>query len=45
MNEISGTGTYRWADGKVYKGMWLNNKMHGNGHLVWADGKEYVGDF
>lgn len=45
MNEISGEGTYRWADGKIYKGSWLNNKMHGPGHLVWADGKEYIGEF
>ena len=26
-----GKGTYRWKDGSVYRGDWINNVINGNG--------------
>jgi hypothetical protein len=34
---------YCWADGRVYTGEWLNNKMHGHGEFRWPDGRKYTG--
>ena len=39
-------GTYKWADGRTYKGTWQDDKMHGKlCTYVWPDGKSYLGDF
>lgn len=27
----NGYGEFEWADGKVYKGNWVNGKQHGKG--------------
>ena len=37
-------GEYTWADGRKYRGQWLNNKMHGEGEYIWPDGKSYKGN-
>ena len=34
-----GFGKYRWADGAVYEGDWLDNKLEGFGVYKWPDGK------
>ncbi|HOJ48776.1 MAG TPA: hypothetical protein PLD48_07925 [Bacillota bacterium] len=44
-DEITGTGTYTYANGDVYTGSLLNNKMHGYGILVFASGDKYEGNF
>ena len=28
-NNIQGHGTYNWADGRMFVGSWVNNKMEG----------------
>jgi len=33
------------ADGSIYEGSWLNDKMDGIGKLTWADGSFYEGEF
>jgi hypothetical protein len=38
------TGTYKWPNGDVYGGEWLNNRPHGKGYFHWADGRIYEGD-
>lgn len=30
-----GMGHYRYADGKYYKGQWIDNKMEGYGEMFW----------
>merc|ERR1712159_203406 len=40
-----GEGTKRWANGCVYTGALLNNKIHHYGVLQWPDGRRYVGHF
>jgi hypothetical protein len=44
-NKISGFGVYTWADGRFYKGEWLNNNMHGKGIYTWKDGRKYEGEY
>ncbi len=34
-----------WSDGRVYEGMWKDNKMHGKGTFTFSSGKIYVGEF
>lgn len=38
-------GTYTWADGKSYSGVWVDGKMHGKGTFKWKDGNEYNGEY
>ncbi len=38
-------GEYYWNDGRIYKGEWLNNKMHGRGSYSWKDGRIYEGEY
>lgn len=34
-NDIHGTGTYTWGDGRRYEGQWEGNRMHGRGKFTW----------
>lgn len=45
MNNIEGYGVYHWADGRIYKGTWLNNNMHGSGEYTWQDNRKYFGEY
>lgn len=38
-------GVYQWADGRIFKGDWKNNKMHGKGEFSWSDGRRYIGEY
>ena len=38
-------GTYRWNDGREYKGQWKASKMNGKGFYKWPDGRTYNGTF
>lgn len=38
-----GKGKYRWADGRVYDGMWLNGKQNGEGKYIASDGTTRIG--
>ena len=42
---FNGTGLYRFADGAIYEGGWINNKMHGDGKYIDCDGKTFSGKF
>lgn len=36
-------GTYKYEDGKKYKGDFMRNKRHGYGVFTWPNGKIYEG--
>lgn len=42
---MHGEGTYKWLDGRLYHGAYVNDKKHGFGVYVWADGRAYVGNW
>ena len=44
-NCSTGNGTYRWANGDMYVGDWVDGKRTGYGRYDWADGSYYVGNF
>ncbi len=40
---MHGYGYYKYADGKTYKGQFVNDKKDGYGIYCWVDGKKYSG--
>jgi hypothetical protein len=42
MGRFSGEGTYKWANGAVYQGQFLNGMRHGHG--IWRSNKQGRGD-
>ena len=40
-----GKGTYTWADGREYKGDWINGNRYGKGTFTLAHGCRYEGDW
>lgn len=43
MGRKEGHGKYLWADGSVYEGEWIDNRISGNGIYLWKDGRRYYG--
>ncbi len=44
-NNITGRGTYKWANNDKYSGDFLDGKMHGKDEYLWPEGGRYVGDY
>lgn len=44
-NNFNGYGVYKWADGQVYKGTFLNGKEEGIGEHSFPNGERYHGYF
>eukprot|EP01034_Spumella_vulgaris_P026438 gene26438-33016_t len=44
-DERHGTGVMKYADGRVYDGLWVHNNVHGKGVLTLADGTVLSGVF
>jgi hypothetical protein len=42
---IVGYGETTWADGKVYKGSYKEDKKHGHGMFTWENGRTYEGEW
>ena len=40
---MHGNGVYKWADGRMYEGEYLNDKKHGYGIYTYPDGRSYKG--
>ena len=40
-----GKGVYKWSDGRVYEGDYVNDQRHGHGHFVYPNGDHYVGSY
>lgn len=43
MGKKEGRGKYMWADGSVYDGDWLDNRINGSGVYLWKDGRKFYG--
>lgn len=44
-DEITGSGTFKYANGDVYVGSFINSLKHGQGTFTYANGNSYVGNF
>jgi hypothetical protein len=42
---MHGSGTFKFPDGRVYKGEFFNDKRHGKGTMMWPDGRKYEGEW
>ena len=42
---MHGKGVYKWLDGRLYTGNYVNDKKDGYGVYVWADGRAYLGNW
>ena len=40
-----GHHTFKYANGDMYEGEWLDGRRHGTGVYTWASGDEYYGDW
>lgn len=40
-----GKGVFKWIDGSVYTGDFIENNINGKGVYVWNDGRVYEGDW
>ena len=44
-DKAHGKGVYKWPNGDMYEGMFINNMAQGKGIKTWADGRRYMGDW
>jgi hypothetical protein len=42
-NQLHGGGEFRWSNGDVYSGRYLNGKRSGFGRMTFANGNSYTG--
>lgn len=42
---MHGKGSLRWVDGKVYEGLFVDDKRCGYGVFTWKDGRIYDGQW
>ena len=42
---MEGRGVFRWPNGRVYEGNFVNNKKSGNGKMTWPEGNYYDGEW
>jgi len=42
---MHGEGTYKWPDGRMYHGSYVNDKKDGFGVYIWVDGRAYLGNW
>merc|ERR1719401_1216457 len=42
---MSGEGTYKFANGRIYKGQWKDGHMSGEGKMQFPCGSEYEGSY
>ena len=38
-----GEGSFKWPDGRTYKGQYKQDKREGHGVFSWPDGRRYEG--
>ena len=42
---MAGFGSYKWGDGRIFMGQYVNDKKEGHGIYLWADGRAYNGEW
>ena len=43
--QLTGSGTFGWADGTVYDGFFVDGCPHGHGRIKWPEGSVYDGNW
>lgn len=43
--KLSGVVRFKWDNGDVYDGPWLDGKRNGKGRMAWASGQTYDGEW
>ena len=42
---MHGNGVYKWGDGRIFMGAYLDDRKSGMGCYLWADGRAYHGEW
>ena len=42
-NRFHGKGTYKYTNGNVYEGDWVDGRKNGQGTQTWSNGEKYEG--
>ena len=42
---MHGQGVYKWGDGRIFMGAYVDDRKSGNGIYLWADGRAYNGEW
>ena len=42
---MHGNGVFKWSDGKIYDGQFVDDKRDGFGTMTYPDGKIYRGEW
>lgn len=42
-NRFHGKGTYKYTNGNVYEGDWVDGRKNGQGTQIWSNGEKYEG--
>ena len=43
--KLNGVVRFRWDNGDVYEGSWVDGKRNGKGRMAWASGQTYEGEW
>jgi len=42
---MHGHGIYKWGDGRIFEGTYVDDRKQGQGIYLWADGRAYNGEW
>lgn len=42
---MHGQGVYKWGDGRIFMGSYIDDRKSGTGIYLWADGRAYNGEW
>ena len=42
---MHGHGVYKWGDGRIFMGSYIDDRKSGTGIYLWADGRAYNGEW
>lgn len=42
---MHGKGIYKWGDGRIFEGQYVDDRKQGIGIYLWADGRAYHGEW
>ncbi len=45
IDQKHGFGIYKWPDGSIFNGNFINDLRHGDGRFLWSNGDSYEGEY